>query len=101
MRSERYARLKAGILAGLLASLMLGFALWLFGYITGYRLAVAWLSVAAAGVGLIAGAQVYISNPEDPAPPDQFVAELEQLSQAKALRDGNLAAKSKRSGKTS
>ena len=43
MRSERYARLKAGILAGLLASLMLGFALWLFGYITGYRLAVAWL----------------------------------------------------------
>jgi hypothetical protein len=98
MRSEKYARLKAGILAGLLASLAIGFVLWLIGYTTGYRLAVAWLSVAAVGIGLIAGAQVYISNPDEPTQSDDVLAELEHLSQERALHGGSLAAKSK-SGK--
>jgi len=97
MRSEKYARLKAGIQAGLLASFVLGFVIWLFGYITGYRLAVSLLSITAAGFGVIAGAQVYISNPEE-VPLEGPLAELENLAQDRALGGGG---SHKRSGKGS
>ena len=97
MRADKFARLKAGVLAGLLASAVLGFVVWLFGYITGYRLAVAYLSIAAAGFGLIAGAQVYISNPDEPAPQDGALAELEQLAQDRALGVSGKSSAKKRS----
>lgn len=85
MRSERLARLRAGIQAGLLASAVLGFVIWLFGYITGYRLAIALLSVSAACAGLIAGAQAYVSRPEELNEKDEALAELERMAQDKAL----------------
>jgi len=97
MRSERYARLRAGIQAGLLASVILGFVIWLFGYITGYRLLTSLMCIFSAGLGLISGAQVYISNPEERAQRDEVLAELEQKSQEKALgRSGKLTSKGRR-----
>ncbi len=85
MRSERVERLRAGIQAGLLASVILGSVIWLFGYITGYRLAIALLSITAVGFGLIAGAQAYIANPDKKDETDEVLGQLEQLSQQKAL----------------
>ena len=96
MRSEKYARLKAGLQAGLLASAVLGFVIWLFGYITGYRLAISLLSLAAAVFGLISGAQVYVSNPEKLEQSDEALSELEQKSMQKALGGpGSFARKGK------
>ncbi len=86
MRSERLARLRAGIQAGLIASVVLGFVIWLFGYITGYRLALALLYITAACFGLIAGAQAFISNSDQLVERDEVLAELERKSQDKALR---------------
>jgi hypothetical protein len=84
MRSEKYARLKSGIQAGLIASVILGFVIWLFGYITGERLAIALLFTIAAGVGVICGAQVYVSGGDKADVRDEVLAELEELSADKA-----------------
>ena len=85
MRPEKYSRLRAGILAGIIASAILGFVIWLYGYITGERLAFSLLSIIAVGVGLISGAHTYVSNVEHDKPQDEVLAELEELSQGKAL----------------
>ena len=66
--------------------MVLGSVIWLFGYITGYRLAWALLCVFAAGCGLIAGAQAFVSRPEEVVQEDEVLAELEKRSQEKALR---------------
>jgi len=102
MRSERYIRLRAGILAGISASAVLFFVIWLFGYITGDRLGTSLLCIIAVGVGLICGAQVYVSNPEDISDRDEVLAELEELSQGKALGKPQTVASNKRrdTGKT-
>jgi hypothetical protein len=63
--------------------------IWLFGYITGYRLAVALLSITAACAGLIAGAQAYISRPEELNSQDEVLADLERKAQEKALGKRN------------
>ena len=84
MHSDRYKRLKTGITAGLAASVVIGFAIWLFGYTTGDRLAVALLVTIAAGVGLLCGAQVYVSGGQTEAERDEVLAELEELSAGKA-----------------
>jgi hypothetical protein len=86
MRSGRVARLRAGIGAGLLASLVLGSVIWLFGYITGYRLAISILYIAALCAGVIAGAQVLLSRPEELNKSDEALAELERQAENKALR---------------
>jgi hypothetical protein len=86
MRSERVARLRAGIGAGLLASIVLGFVIWLFGYITGWRLGISLLYTAAACAGVIAGAQVFISRQEELNKSDEVLAELERQAEIKALR---------------
>jgi hypothetical protein len=72
-------------LAGLLTSAVLGFVIWLFGYITGYRAATSFLVVASICFGLLAGRQVYVTNPDEPEAKDPSLAELEHLSQDKAL----------------
>jgi hypothetical protein len=59
--------------------------IWLFGYITGYRLAMALLFIFAGCAGLIAGAQAFVSRPEERPHQDEVLAELERRSQAKAL----------------
>ena len=88
VRRERYARLRAGIQAGLLASVVLGFVIWLFGYITGFRLATSLLEIAAVCFGFMAGAQAYISDPEERNTRDEVLAELEKRAQEKALGGG-------------
>ncbi len=102
MRSEKYTRLRAGIQAGLVASVILGFVIWLFGYITGERLALALLCIIAAGVGLICGAQVYVSGGQNSDQRDEVLAELEELSAGKAQGKTVTVAANKRrnSGKT-
>lgn len=72
----------------MLASAVLGFVIWLFGYITGYRLTLSLLALAAGCFGLISGAQVYISNSADREEPDEILKELEQRAQEKALGGG-------------
>lgn len=95
MRSETFGRLKAGLLAGLLASAVLGFVIWLFGYITGYRLTTSLLSIAAVVCGLISGAQAYIAKPEELPQDDAVLAELERQSEQRAL--GHPGGKGRRS----
>lgn len=98
MGTEKLARLKAGIKAGLVACMVLGFVIWLFGYITGERLAIALLCIISVCVGLISGAQVYISNPNGGSEKDDVLAELQELSQGKALGKSTNVASNKRRG---
>ncbi len=97
MRSETFSRLKAGLLAGLFASGVLGFLLWLVGYTTPWRLTTSLISIAAVVIGLMAGAQAFISRPEELPQEDDVLAELEKKSQDKQLgRAGSTGGKGRR-----
>lgn len=96
MNTDIYARTKSGLLAGILTSIIFAFVIWLFGYITGYRMAVTYMSVCSICFGLLAGRQVYVSNPEELNPEDAVLAELEKRSHDKAIGSGQLSRSRKR-----
>lgn len=99
MKAERSARLKAAVGAGLLAGCICFGIVWLFGYITGYRMAFPLLGPISVIVAVITGAQAFVVGPDDrtvggksatptstSADPNDPLAQLQKQAEERARR---------------
>ena len=54
--------MRAGVLAAIAGTVIVAFVIWLFGYMTGYRMATPFLVAVSACLGLAAGTLAFLDR---------------------------------------